>query len=101
MKLQELKLKIKDEFKNTLVELGYFEEGLQIELESPKDKSNGDYSSNIAMKLARIARKAPFKIAEEIVEKFDKTDVFVSEIKVANPGFINIFIELSFHIGTV
>ncbi len=96
MKLQELKLKIKDEFKNTLIELGYFEEGLQIELESPKDKSNGDYSSNIAMKLARIARKAPFKIAEEIVEKFDKTEVFVSEIKVANPGFINIYLDKAF-----
>ncbi|KFZ26412.1 MAG: Arginine--tRNA ligase [Candidatus Izimaplasma bacterium HR2] len=96
MKLQELKLKIKDEFKNTLIELGYFEEGLQIELESPKDKSNGDYSSNIAMKLARIARKAPFKIAEEIVDKFDKTEVFVSEIKVANPGFINIYLDKAF-----
>ena len=96
MNLHELKIKIKDEIKNTLIELGYFEDGLQIELESPKDKSNGDYSSNIAMKLARIARKAPFKIAEEIVEKFNKTEVFVSEIKVANPGFINIYLDKAF-----
>lgn len=96
MNLQDLKIKIKEEFKNTLVELGYFEDGFEIELESPKDKSNGDYSSNVAMKLARIARKAPFKIAEEIIAKFDKTNIYVSEIKIANPGFINIYLDKSF-----
>lgn len=96
MNLQELKLLIKDELKNTLIQLGYFEEGLQIELELPKDKANGDFSSNIAMKLAKIARKAPFKIAEEIILKFNKSDVYVSEIKVANPGFINIYLDKSF-----
>ena len=96
MNLQELKIKIKNEFKNTLIELGYFSEELQIELETPKDKSNGDFSSNIAMKLARIARKAPIKIAEEIVQKFNKEDVFVSKVEAANPGFINLFLDESF-----
>lgn len=101
MNLQELKLKIKDEFKNTLIELGYFSEELQIELETPKDKSNGDFSSNIAMKLARIARKAPIKIAEEIVLKFNNTDVFVSEMVAANPGFINLFLDKSYLTGII
>ncbi len=96
MNLQVLKSKIKDEFKNTLMELGYFSEELQIELETPKDKSNGDFSSNIAMKLARIARKSPIRIAEEIVLGFNKSDVFVSKIEAANPGFINLFLDESF-----
>jgi len=96
MNLHELKLKIKDEFKNTLVELGYYEDGFQIELETPKGKGNGDFSSNVAMKLARIARKAPIKIAEEIVSKFNKDGIYVNKIEIANPGFINMFLDKSF-----
>jgi len=96
MNLQDLKLKIKNEFKNTIIDLGYYSDELQIELETPKDKSNGDFSSNIAMKLARVARKAPIMIAKEIVDKFNKEDIFVSKIEVANPGFINLFLDKSF-----
>ncbi len=96
MNLQELKLKIKDEFKSVLIDLGYYEDGFQIELETPKGKGNGDFSSNVAMKLARIARKAPIKIAEEIVAKFDKEGIYVNKIEVANPGFINLFLDKSF-----
>lgn len=96
MNLHDLKLKIKNEFKNTLINLGYFQEGLEIELETPKDKGNGDFSSNVAMKLAKIARKAPIKIAEEIVETFNKNDIFISKIEAVNPGFINMFLDKSF-----
>ncbi|MCK5388333.1 MAG: arginine--tRNA ligase, partial [Candidatus Izimaplasma sp.] len=54
------------------------------------------YSTNIAMKLARVARKAPIKIAEEIVESFNKDGLYISKIEVAKPGFINIFLDKSF-----
>lgn len=96
MELQKLITDIKHEFKNTLVNLGYFSDDIEILIETSKGKDNGDYSTNIAMKLARIARKAPIKIAEEIVEQFNKDNLYISEIKIANPGFINIYLDKSF-----
>lgn len=96
MDLQNLVEQIKNEFKNVLVNLGYFSDEINIELEIPKGSGNGDYSTNIAMKLARIARKAPFKIAEEIIEVFNKDNLFVKEIKIAKPGFINLFLDKTF-----
>lgn len=101
MELHELVKKIKKEFKNTLINLGYFSDKIEIIIEIPKGNSNGDFSTNIAMKLARIARKAPFKIAEEILKEFDKDDLFISDIQVAGPGFINIYLDKSFLTGII
>ena len=101
MELHELVKKIKKEFKNTLINLGYFSDKIEIIIEIPKGNSNGDFSTNIAMKLARIARKAPLKIAEEILKEFDKDDLFISDIQVAGPGFINIYLDKSFLTGII
>ena len=43
------------------------EEGT-IMIEIPKDNSNGDYSTNIAMRLTKILRRRPQEIAQEIRE---------------------------------
>ncbi len=96
MELHNLIENIKNEFKDILVNLGYFSDDIEIILEVPKGNDNGDYSTNIAMKLARVARKAPMKIAEEIVNKFNKHDLYISNIEIANPGFINIYLDKSF-----
>lgn len=42
-----------------------------VVLETPKDSAHGDYATNMAMQLARIAKKAPRQIAEEIVQHLD------------------------------
>ncbi len=96
MDIQFLVNQIKNEFKNVLVNLGYYSEDFNIELEVPKGNDNGDYSTNVAMKLARVARKSPFSIAEEIVKLFNQKDLFVTEIKIAKPGFINLYLDKSF-----
>ena len=72
MNLQELILNIKEEIKQVLIDLEYYSEGDEVLLEVPKDLSNGDYSTNVAMKYSRVARKAPKLIAEEIVSKIKK-----------------------------
>ncbi|HET7615597.1 MAG TPA: arginine--tRNA ligase [Bacillales bacterium] len=64
-----------------------------VVLEHPKDKGHGDYATNMAMQLARIAKKAPRQIAAEIVEHFDKERVSVEEIEIAGPGFMNFFMN--------
>jgi len=96
MELHELLKTIKEEFKNTLINLGYFSDNLEIILEVPKGKENGDFSTNIAMKLARIARKSPLIIASEITNLFNKDNLNISKIEVAKPGFINIYLDKSF-----
>ena len=49
----------------------------------------GDYSCNVAMRLAKEAGKAPREIAEEIVAELPKE----YEYSVAGPGFINITVS--------
>jgi arginyl-tRNA synthetase len=68
-------------------------EPVDVFLESPKDKANGDYATNIAMQLARVAKKAPRVIAEAIVENIDKEAANIEKIEIAGPGFINITIK--------
>lgn len=101
MNIQELTTNIEKAIKHSLKELGYYDETIEVSLEQPKDKSHGDYASNIAMRYAKKARKAPIKIAEEIVEKLDKESLYLEAINVVNPGFINFFIAPSFIFGVI
>lgn len=65
----------------------------EVILETPKDKKHGDFATNIAMQLARIAKKAPRQIAEDIVAHLDKSKASVDKIDIAGPGFINFFMK--------
>lgn len=76
--------------------LATVEELPDITLEKPKDKQHGDFASNIAMKLARIAKKAPRQIAEEIVENLDQSKASIDKVEIAGPGFINFFMKSDF-----
>lgn len=62
----------------------------KIEINRPKQRDNGDFSSNIAMKLASILKENPMSIAENIVKNFNCPQVERIEIKA--PGFINFFV---------
>ena len=65
-----------------------------IEVDATKDKSHGDYATNVAMVLASKLRQNPRKIAEAIRDNFDGQDV-VEKVEIAGPGFINFFIRES------
>ena len=84
------------EIMKALKKLNYYNEEFQIEIEIPKDKSHGDYASNVAMKLARIAKKNPRIIAEEIIANFDKDAACVETVEIAGAGFINFTIKLEY-----
>lgn len=83
---------IKNELNNCLKKLNILE-NVNFVIEIPKDTSNGDYATNIAMQLARILKKNPRQIAQDIVDLFDQKVVNVSKIEIAGPGFINFFID--------
>ncbi|MGM8364749.1 arginine--tRNA ligase [Virgibacillus sp. W0181] len=67
-----------------------------IMLEKPKDKSHGDFATNIAMQLARIAKKAPRQIADEVVANLDQSKGSIEKVEIAGPGFINFFMKSDF-----
>lgn len=76
-------------------------ETVDVFLESPKDKANGDYATNIAMQLTRVAKKAPRAIAEAILENIDKEAANIEKIEIAGPGFINITIKKEYLLDVV
>ncbi len=59
-----------------------------VDIEIPKGESHGDIASTVAMGLARSLKKAPRKIAEELVGAITDRSIFES-IEIAGPGFIN------------
>lgn len=64
-----------------------------ILLEVPKDKQHGDYSTNVAMQLARVAKKAPKVIAEAIVDAIGEDHAIINKVEIAGPGFINFYLD--------
>ncbi len=86
--LNDLKL----DLQNIIEELGVTEP-VEIIFEIPKDTSFGDYSTNLAMKLAKQLRKAPVMIAKEIIEKLNTQKNHLSKVEVAGAGFINFYID--------
>ena len=85
----ELAFTLSKELSNVLSKLPYDSSSIEIEIEVPKDKTHGDFASNIAMKMARVARKAPRMIAEDIAKLLEQDNRFTN-INIAGPGFINI-----------
>ena len=65
--------------------------GAEEKIELTPSKGHGDFSTNVAMKLARALKKAPVQIAQEIVANID--DELIEKAEVAGPGFINIFLS--------
>lgn len=96
--LEQVKGLIKEEIQAAVLkaELATEEQIPNVVLESPKDKTNGDFSTNMAMQLARVAKKAPRMIAEELVANFDKAKASIEKIEIAGPGFINFYMDNSY-----
>lgn len=92
---EQMKDVLKEEIKAAVLKAGLAEESQipNVVLETPKDKTHGDYSTNMAMQLARIAKKAPRQIAEEIVTSFDKGKASIEKLDIAGPGFINFYMD--------
>src|SRR5687767_3611811 len=63
-----------------------------IGLERPANPDHGDWASNAAMQLAPVARAAPVRIAESLLEHFEPP-ASVAEVAVAAPGFLNVRLD--------
>ena len=58
----------------------------------PKDRSHGDWSTNIAMQLAKKAGMNPRDMGQTLAEALAQADG-ISGVDVAGPGFINISLD--------
>ncbi len=65
-----------------------------VKLTHTKDKSHGDFASNVALMLAKPAKKAPRQIAELIVNLLGEHPE-IDKLEIAGPGFINFFLSQS------
>lgn len=69
-----------------------------IVIEKPENPEHGDFSINLAMRLAGKLKKSPRDVAAGIVEKLEESEELsklVSKIEVAGPGFINFYTQLA------
>ncbi len=63
-----------------------------IILERPKSAEHGDFSSNLAMQLAKPLRQNPRAIAEAIIKALPKSE-YIAKVEIAGAGFINFFLN--------
>ncbi|MBP0725018.1 arginine--tRNA ligase [Bacillus sp. RG28] len=96
--LEQVKNRLKEEIEAAVLKasLATKEELPQVVLETPKDKTHGDFSTNMAMQLARVAKKAPRMVAEELIAAFDQSKASIQKVEIAGPGFINFYMDNSY-----
>ena len=92
--LEEITNLIKDSLKSIDIEDSNFI------VEIPNNKINGDYSTNVAMELAKKLHKNPREIAIDIVTNI-KTDNIIEKIDIAGPGFINFYLKREYLLNKI
>ncbi|MCB5185773.1 arginine--tRNA ligase [Methylobacillus gramineus] len=65
---------------------------LSIQLERPKTAQHGDFSTNLAMMLAKPLRQNPRAIAESLIKALPASE-YISKVEIAGAGFINFFLS--------
>ncbi len=95
MAVNKIELSLKKVLRQAMIKLEYVEDYdlERIVIEVPKDKTHGDYSTNIAMQLTKILRRNPREIAQNIVDAIDKEAGHIDHVEIAGPGFINLFLK--------
>lgn len=63
-----------------------------IQLERPRDPTHGDFATNLAMQLAKVLKKNPREIAQQLVNELPASGLVV-KAEVAGAGFINFTLD--------
>lgn len=78
-----------DSISKTVQEL--FEEDVDVELTRP-DEQFGDYATNVALRLSKKLGRNPRDIAQKIADELKENDE-LTDVSVAGPGFINVRVK--------
>ena len=91
--IEKVKKTLIQEIEASIKKANLAEDIPEIKVEIPKDTKNGDYSTNIAMVLTKIAKRNPRDIAQAIVDNLDTSKANVKQVDIAGPGFINFYLD--------
>ncbi|HJF33179.1 MAG TPA: arginine--tRNA ligase [Sporosarcina psychrophila] len=96
--VEQIQHEVKLALRQAVLDAGLADETVipDIMLETPNNKDNGDYATNIAMQLTKAAKKPPRAIAEAILEKLNTDGTSIDSIEIAGPGFINIKLKTDY-----
>lgn len=87
-----IKQRIKEIISCTLKKLEIDFNDDKIVVEVPKNRDNGDFSSNIAMQLTKVLKDNPRNIADKLVAIISDNEK-IEKVEIAGPGFINIYLK--------
>ncbi len=95
---------ISQEIKNTLISILKKEfskfSNIDFDIICPSDKNFGDYSTNIALVLAKKTKQNPHNIAK-IFCKYLVSEQIFSKVEIAGVGFINFYLSERFILHTI
>ncbi len=88
---------------NSLLQKGEFpcEMPCTVCVETPKDKSNGDFAINTCMQGAKALKQPPRVIAEKLVGAMDFSGTYIRSATIAGPGFVNFYLSPDFYYDCV
>ena len=93
--VQDVRDGLREGLRSALISTGLDATG-DITIEKPRERSHGDWSSNVALASARAARRPPRQLAEQIAEHLSAMPPpHVFSVEVAGPGFVNFWLEPS------
>jgi arginyl-tRNA synthetase len=64
----------------------------RVEVERTRDPTHGDFATNAALQLARVARRKPRDLAQAIVAALPASEL-IGRVEIAGPGFINLHVS--------
>ena len=64
----------------------------RIQVDRTKEKSHGDFATNIAMMMAKPAKKNPRELAQLVIDQLAE-NAAITKVEIAGPGFINFFMN--------
>lgn len=89
--VEQIREQIREKLASSLSKAGYNSIGIYIE--SPRDSKFGDFSSNVAMLLAKQEKQPPRVIAQNIIDNIDIEGTHIEKVELAGAGFINFYLK--------
>ncbi len=65
-----------------------------VDVERTRDAAHGDFATNVALQLAKPARRNPRQLAQAIADALPASEL-ISKVEIAGPGFINFHLSAS------
>ncbi len=76
-------------------------DGVAVEVEVPREAGRGDWASNVALALAKTARRPPRDVAQTLLDALEVEPGVLASVEVAGAGFLNFRLSPEWLHGTV